>query len=242
MTNNSRNAFNLRYYTGVGNRKTPVLYLVVMALLAKELKQKYILRSSEEAGADYAFAYGSDREAELFLPWKGFRNSPSNYILDHMPEEMIAKAKEICMHKDVTPWLPNMKDTHQSLHINSVFQILGPFLNSEDKSDFVVCYTKNGETTKEECNKDTGGTATAIKIANLYSVRVYNIARQDHFDRIMKMVSQNSRFYNDAREIMWDWMKINKSIDVPSNKNMLDFTIDEAKEVLSVLNKYRVSS
>ena len=41
MTNNT---FNLKYYTGVGSRDTPVLHLVVMALLARELKDKYILR------------------------------------------------------------------------------------------------------------------------------------------------------------------------------------------------------
>jgi hypothetical protein len=55
----------------------------------------------------------------------------------------------------------------------------------------------------------------------------------------MKMVSKNPRFYNDAREIMWDWMKINKSITVEKEKNMKDFTVDDAKKALSVLQQYR---
>jgi len=239
MTNNT---FNLKYYTGVGSRDTPVLHLVVMALLARELKEKYILRSGEASGADYAFSYGSEGEGELFLPWKGFRKSPSNYYLDNISKDIVSQAREICMHPEVTPWLSKMKPPAQALHTRNIFQVLGPELNVEDKSDFIICYTKNGETTKEECTNDTGGTATAIKAGNLYSVPVYNIARKDHFNRVMKMVSKNPRFYNDAREIMWDWMKINKSITVEKDKNMKDFTVEDAKKALSVLNQYRSQS
>lgn len=234
-----RNAMVPKYYTGVGSRTTPVLHLVVMALLAKELKESHILRSGEASGADYAFAYGAEGEGELFLPWKGFRNSSSNYYLNNMSKDKIDEAVNICLMDTILPWFHNLTRPVKALHTRNVFQVLGPDLNIADKSSFLVCYTPNGETTYQECTKNTGGTATAIKIAHHYGVPVYNISRQDHFDRIMKMVSKNTNFYNDARKIMWEWIKINKTIVVEKDKNMLDFTIEDAKQALSVLSQYK---
>lgn len=228
----------IKYYTGVGARKTPLLYLVLMSLLAKELKKTHILRSGEAAGADYAFSYGADNEGELFLPEKGFRGSSSNYYLHNMNPKIVNKAISILRQDSIMPWYDRLKDSHKRLHVRNVFQILGPELNVDDKSSFMVCYTENGETQISDCNRNTGGTGTAIKLADLYSVPIYNISNKESFDRIFNMVKKNNfNYLNDARNIMWDWLKINSKITNNFDKNMVDFTIDDAKEIIKILGE-----
>jgi hypothetical protein len=245
--------YNIRYYTGVGGRDAPVLYLVVLALFAREMKKRYILRSGEASGCDYAFSYGSDGEGELYLPWKGFRKSSSSYFLDNMNPDLVSQAVELLQEEDMAPWLFTkvakvingeqvldfkVSEPVRKLHTRNVFQVLGANLNVDDKSSVLVCYTRDGAISHADCTSNTGGTATAIKVADRYQVPIYNIQRQEHFDHIMRIVSKNNQFYNDARNIMWDWMKINSKITNEKEKNMLDFTIEDAKSALNVLSRY----
>ena len=49
-------------------------------------------------------------------------------------------------------------------------------------------WTPDGCITHAERQYATGGTGTAISIASHYDVEVFNLAREDHLDRIKKVI------------------------------------------------------
>ena len=61
----------------------------------------------------------------------------------------------------------------KKLHARNCHQVLGPALN--DPVALLICWTLNG--------KESGGTATAIKLAKQYKIRVINLAVEE-FDFI----------------------------------------------------------
>lgn len=148
-------------YTGIGSRKTPDDILLHMMELASELeKLGYILRSGAAQGADKAFEAGvkDSDNAEIYLPWRGFENhNTGSYSI--MPEAFTIASV-------VHPAWNRLKQGGQKLHARNAHQVLGS--NLLKPSEFVVCWTPNG--------KEIGGTRTAIKIAQLRSIPVYNLA------------------------------------------------------------------
>ena len=66
----------MRYYTGVGSRKTPGAIFDLMGEIGRNLAiDGYVLRSGGASGADTAFEQGCDLHEgmkEIYLPWKGF--------------------------------------------------------------------------------------------------------------------------------------------------------------------------
>lgn len=136
------------YYTGVGARKTPPHVLKVMTKLAARLSDLGLtLRSGGAQGADTAFEHG-------------------------------AIAKDIYTAKDTTeqameiasqyhPAWHRCSDYAKRLHARNVFQVIGADLATPSK--FLICWTEGGKT--------VGGTATAIRIADAYSVPVFNLGR-----------------------------------------------------------------
>jgi hypothetical protein len=63
-----------------------------------------------------------------------------------------------------------LKRGARALHARNCHQILGP--NLKDPVDFVICWTKDG--------KATGGTGQALRIAENYSIPIWNLQRADH--------------------------------------------------------------
>lgn len=57
----------MRYYAGIGSRKSPQDILKFMVKIAKSLSDSYILRSGGAVGADKAFEYGA-KDKEIFRP------------------------------------------------------------------------------------------------------------------------------------------------------------------------------
>lgn len=157
-------------YTGVGSRETPDAMLALMQRIAKALAPVAILRSGGAPGADTAFEQGclaAGGEMEIYLPWKGFNGNPSPLFG--------VGAKELEIAAQVHPAWDRLTDGPRKLHARNVRQVLGSSLNAP--SSFVVCWTPDGCESSKERKRTTGGTATAIVLAERYDVPVYNLHR-----------------------------------------------------------------
>lgn len=153
-------------YTGIGSRSTPYDILIIMTKIAQWLEKKgYILRSGGAKGADKAFENGvvNVNNKEIF-----YANDANNEA------RQIAKRYHPAWHR--------MSNYAKNLHGRNAFQILGNNLN--DPVDFVICWTPDGAETHNERCYETGGTGTAISIANQNGIRVFNLANAGSIDEL----------------------------------------------------------
>ena len=157
-----------KYYTGVGGRKTPENILRIMEQIATQLaKQGWTLRSGGARDADSAFERGAGHLKQIF------------YAKDATPKAMHIAA---LYH----PAWDRCSGFARRLHGRNSFQVLGPDLKTPSR--FLICWTPDGCITHAERQYATGGTGTAISIASHYDVEVFNLAREDHLDRIKKVI------------------------------------------------------
>ena len=148
------------YYTGVGSRSTPQDVLHLMTRIAMKMRDSgYILRSGGAEGADTAFEQGAGIDKEIY------------YANDATPEaEAIAAQFHPAWHK--------CKPYVRKLHGRNAFQILGRHL--QEPSIYCICWTPDGCTTHMERCYRTGGTGTAISIAEAYQLYIVNLAIPSH--------------------------------------------------------------
>lgn len=152
---------NKKFYTGVGSRSTPENILNDMTEIASILEQQgYILRSGGADGADSAFEKGvkDPLNKEIYLPWWNFNNNHSKMwgVCDRAMEAA----------RLIHPAFIHLSDGGKKLHARNIYQVLGKTMSSP--SDFLICWTPEG--------KLSGGTRTAIKLAELRDIPVYNLA------------------------------------------------------------------
>lgn len=168
-------------YTGVGSRKTPVEVLERMRGLGYALARAgYLLRSGGADGADRAFERGArdgDGAAEIYVPWPGFNDHPSGIVRRSLEAEAIARSAH--------PAWDRLSPAAKKCHTRNVHQVLGFDLRTP--SLFVVCWTPDGCTGADTRTAMTGGTATAIVVAEKYAVPVFNLREPDAADRIDAM-------------------------------------------------------
>lgn len=133
-----------------------------MKEIGKYLAQHHwTLRSGGADGADFAFEIGCDEGSgtkEIYLPWKGFNNSTSSLYSPMQAAFDLAAT--------IHPVWNKLTIGAKKLHARNCHQVLG--LNLDTPSSLLICWTKDG--------KEVGGTATAIKLAKQYNVRVINLA------------------------------------------------------------------
>lgn len=159
----------MKFYTGIGARKTPSEILAIMTAFAKKMSEKnFILRSGGAEGADQAFEKGAGKLKEIYLSKDATKESKALAKKFH-------PAWNVC------------DDFTKNLHGRSSFQVLGKDLNTP--SNFVVCWTPDGCISHDERSISTGGTGTAISIASDSLVPVFNLIRQPHLKRILKFIN-----------------------------------------------------
>lgn len=150
----------MKTYAGIGSRETPITIQQLMYYMAKNLSiNGYTLRSGGAKGADQAFELGCDNlngSKEIYLPWAGFENSKSTLVIKD------PKAFEIA--EKYHPYWQNLSQGARKLQARNSHQVLGPDLSTISK--FIICYTKAG--------KKAGGTGQAIRIAEAYSIPVFD--------------------------------------------------------------------
>ena len=185
------------HYTGVGSRKTPETIQYLMAHVAEELgREGYILRSGGAEGADAAFEYGAmamTPRPEIYRP-QGTRGE-AHWIKSY-PIDVWDKALQLAA--SVHPAWDRCSPYARSLHARNAFQVLGWDLQSP--SAFMICWTPDGASSAAECTIRTGGTGTAIRMADRHGVEVFNLQKDHHFQRIFEWVKKQGV----ERPLEWD--------------------------------------
>lgn len=164
-----------KFYAGIGSRETPLVYQNAMTQIAMRLQEKgYTLRSGAADGADAAFERGAGEDKEIYLPWKGFNDHPSD--LHKISFDALILAQRY--HKG---WAKLSHGAH-NLMARNCYQVLGYDLKTP--SDFVVCWTADGCEKSSERSSKTGGTGQAIDIADSNGLPVFNLQRKDALERL----------------------------------------------------------
>jgi hypothetical protein len=156
-------------YTGVGSRTTPDSVLAQMRALGARLAgEGFTLRSGGADGADTAFEEGaraSGGQLEIYLPWAHFNGHQTGIVRQSLAAEALAST--------VHPAWAGLSPAARRLHVRNCHQVLG--LDLLTPSLFVVCWTPDGCTGARSRTRATGGTATAIVVAERYAVPVFNL-------------------------------------------------------------------
>lgn len=143
-------------------------------MLAEELRRRGLrLRSGHADGSDLAFEEGAMSDCDSYLPWSSYNRDRfdwgSIFYYDHPSQE----AYEIAGRSH--PAWHRLSDATMTLHARNAYQVLGDDLRTP--SLFVACWTSDGAQKAAETSRRTGGTGTAIRIAEEYDVPVFNLAR-----------------------------------------------------------------
>lgn len=172
----------MKYYAGIGSRKTPKEILDLMSIIGEYLQSKrYILRSGGAIGADTAFEkYVLPENKEIFYKEDACEESYKYVDKYHPRPYKLTK---------------NSKD----LLARNTYQVLGK--DFKTKSDFVICWTEDGCDSHSKRTRLTGGTGQAISIADDYNITVYNLANVVNYNMFVDLLKGD---YNIHCEIFKD--------------------------------------
>lgn len=188
----------MKFYTGIGSRRTPEDVQDFMSCLASMLNVSYgyTLRSGHAIGADWAFEQGAKDNAHIYLPWKGFgtkpyKDDPGRPILG---TPIVADSFELTTHTELYDEVCRRLNRENSYFSRAVrmltYRDMHQVIGHEErivKSDFVVCWTDA-----------PGGTHYAIEAANIHGIPVYNIFEHG-INKTMKLL----KFKLDEEEIYY---------------------------------------
>lgn len=168
-----------RFYAGIGSRETPPGVEPMIEEVASFLsKLGYILRSGAAPGADSMFEKYAGKK-EIYLPWANFNKSTSEFYLDKIDTQLVAKSIEIA--KKYHPSWFYLSDAGKKLMTRNTFQILGNNLQTPVR--FVICWTQGGGI--------KGGTGQAMRIAKDYAIPIFNLYNKDAAYKIKLFIHQN---------------------------------------------------
>jgi len=163
------------YYTGVGSRETPNVALMTMHQIAMYLsRQGYTLRTGDADGADRAFGNGAMMAG---TPTCG--NLINRYTASQ------ATVRSMRLASQYHPVWEKLSEYAKKLHGRNAFQVLGP--NLDNPSKFLLCWTPDGCESHATRNRSTGGTGTAISIAEAYGIPVINMKNDTWFRRYLEV-------------------------------------------------------
>lgn len=174
-----------KYYAGIGSRKTPPEILNLMVKIGCELaKRGFILRSGGAAGADSAFEKGCDS----WYIASGMVNEPMEYpcpkqiFLAQDIKDDPASHQAMEEAKRYHPAWGRMNMFSRKLHARNAFQILGRGMHAP--SNVVICWTPDGCLSHQSRTIVTGGTGTAISIAQAHKIPILNLRHEKHIKTI----------------------------------------------------------
>jgi hypothetical protein len=160
-----------RKYAGIGSRETPEDVLSLMRILGKALAVQYTLRSGAAAGADSAFEQGAlvgGGSTEIYLPRKAFNG--------HASDRFVVSKEALALAATLHPVWEVLGRGPQQMHARNCYQILGQGL--DDPVEFVIAWTADGCESATTRRRTTGGTATAIVLAEARGIPVYNLRNE----------------------------------------------------------------
>ena len=161
----------MKYYAGIGARKTPPEILKVMTQIAAFLENDgYTLRSGGARGADSAFSNGVKDLSKMEI-----------YTTQSTDVDWVNAMHTV---DQLHPAPHALGPYTKRLMSRNAFQIGGAYINKF--SDFVVCWTPDAAETST--SKASGGTGQAIRIANYYKIPVINLANPKSLEKVMKLM------------------------------------------------------
>lgn len=187
------------YYTGVGSRRVPDPIRQKMVELGRWLAHHgFTLRSGAADGSDAAFEEGCDAgggNKEIWLPWPGFNghNGQGAYLI---PGSELAQYEAVAA--SLHPAWDRLTQGPRKLHSRNVGQVLGK--QRSTPSAFEVCWTPDGCISAATRTRDTGGTATAIVLAEQYGIPRFNLHDPNALSRVYafatRLVRQRDRRFH----------------------------------------------
>jgi ribA/ribD-fused uncharacterized protein len=159
-------------YAGIGSREVPDDIYETMVNIATTLGNSgWMLRSGGANGSDSAFETGAIQSLgarEIYLPWPEFNNRYSKFVSPDPSAFKIAS--------DVHVRWPYLPPTAQSLIARNMHQIVGDTRAFPPvRSRCVICWTPDGCETPEQYGAKTGGTGSAIFLAGVLGIPVFNL-------------------------------------------------------------------
>lgn len=171
----------IKYYAGIGSRKTPNAIRGFMVELAKAMADEgFVLRSGGAEGADKAFETGVDYWH--YLNNDQNRTVPKQIFLAQDIKGDTASMAAMNLAMKYHPAWNRMQRFAQNLHARNAFQIMGRDMKSPVKC--VICWTPDGCIDHQHRTIYTGGTGTAISIASEAKIPVLNLYYRQHVDKL----------------------------------------------------------
>ncbi len=162
-------------YAGVGSRQTPDDVLEKMREFAYHAaKRGWVLRSGAAEGADHAFEQGCDDaqgKKEIFLPWPRFNGHQSHLATPSDGAVRVAS--------EIHPTWKFLRKPAQMLVARNMHQVMGPQMR--EAVVCLVCWTPDGCESFKTYSRATGGTGTAIALASLNNVPIFNLQNTDRY-------------------------------------------------------------
>ncbi|WP_155490591.1 hypothetical protein [Vibrio alginolyticus] len=192
------------YFSGVGSRKTPLVFKNLMAAITYCCALKGImLRSGRAIHADSWFELGIPphltQHSEIYLPNDKFggKSVGRGILVEHFMCKVDAM-NFIETNNIHTEWKALINNPNNlfavEAHTRNYFQVKGLPCNPERKdSRFLVCWTPDGAIDMAASHTITGGTSTAIRIAFHEGIQVFNLARKEHLVRLYNWVKSETQ-------------------------------------------------
>jgi hypothetical protein len=172
-------------YAGIGSRRTPPDILDLMRHAGSALARSgWVLRTGMAGGADQAFYRGASAHGalELYLPWPAFEEKAR---VSGGAEQFVLSQPTEAAHELAARFHPawsRLSRAVRSLHARNAHQVLGPDLASPAR--FVLCWTPDGSL--DGRGRRVGGTGQALRIAYEHAIPVFNLARPEHAERVLR--------------------------------------------------------
>lgn len=176
------------YVTVVGSRKTPPLMCDLLAYITEQIARAgYTVRSGAADGSDDAGERGADRaggKKEIYLPWKGYNshNSPLYGVCE----------QALLLAASIHPVWDMLDQGPRKLQARNMYQVLGKTLDIP--SDFLICWTEDGCESEKERKRKTGGTASAIVLADRRGIPVFNLGKKGSLLRLKRFLETKGIF------------------------------------------------
>lgn len=175
-------------FTGVGSRKTTRIAEDELGDVVKVLSRRFALLTvtgdASEGGDKVVWENALEGHRIRFGPVGRMSYSLHTQVV---PPDTEAYNLAVSIVSKLHPAWRWLKPEYRELHIRNVFQVMGGLVTRP--SEFVLCWTPDGA--EEKTSKKTGGTGTAIRVANHFGIPVFNMQNEDCIERLGEYLGVN---------------------------------------------------
>ena len=115
---------------------------------------------------------------QIYLPWRGFNGNASPLYTVERRALDISRRTHPAWHR--------LSTAARKLHGRNCYQVIG--LSLDTPSRFLVCWTSDGCESARTRSAKTGGTGTAIELAERHGVLVFNLGRAGRSDALREFL------------------------------------------------------